>query len=47
MYPGLTNKIFAGFMCRYLGDDVWVMQEDYGTECYTSEWYAIVASAAF
>lgn len=27
-------------MCRNLGD-VWVMQADYGTECYTDEWYLI------
>ena len=39
MYPGLTNKIFEGFMCRDLGD-VAVLHSDYTTECYTASWYA-------
>ena len=27
-------------MCRSLGD-VWVLQADYGTVCYTSDWYVL------
>lgn len=42
MYPGLTNKIFEGFMCRNLGD-TWVLHTDYTFECYTSNWYLLAS----
>ena len=42
MYPGLTNKVFEGFMCRDLGDMA-VLNTDYTTVCYTSEWYMIAS----
>lgn len=32
-YPGLTNKIFDGFMCRELDDGVSVLQADYTIDC--------------
>jgi len=38
MYPGFTNKIFEGFMCRNLGD-ISLMDVDYTMECYTTSWY--------
>jgi len=36
LYPGLTNKIFDGFMCRELGQDQSVLEADYEVDCTES-----------
>jgi hypothetical protein len=38
MYPGLTNKVFQGFMCRDIGNNISVLDADYQLQCFTIAW---------
>ena len=40
-YPTMTCTFFNHFNCRRLEQSRWVLQEDYGVDCYTTSWYVL------